>query len=61
MLFRSATVCVKDDGVGLPEDPEGRGNGFGLELVHILSRQLGGTLKIENEDGARFEVEFDIS
>ncbi|HRW94040.1 MAG TPA: histidine kinase dimerization/phosphoacceptor domain -containing protein [Thermotogota bacterium] len=56
-----ATVCVKDDGVGLPEDPEGRGNGFGLELVHILSRQLGGTLKIENDQGARFEVEFDIS
>jgi two-component sensor histidine kinase len=29
-----------------------------MQLVDILSRQLGGVLKVSNEQGARFEIRF---
>lgn len=48
---------VSDDGVGLPEDLEGRRNqSLGLRLVSDLARQLGGELRIL--PGPRFQVTF---
>jgi two-component sensor histidine kinase len=43
---RSWQVCVRDTGVGLPDDFEARRErSLGLQLVSDLSRQLGGTLE----------------
>jgi two-component sensor histidine kinase len=54
-------VCliVHDDGIGLPEgfDIE-RSTGLGMNLVHMLSRQLDGTVRFENDNGAKVTVEF---
>jgi len=39
-------VCVRDTGVGLPDDFEARReHSLGLQLVSDLTRQLGGTLE----------------
>ncbi|WP_128694698.1 PAS domain S-box protein [Methanoculleus taiwanensis] len=55
------SLCVRDDGIGLPEglDPfVPRSESLGLELVNILSRQLGGTLTCERNAGTSFEITF---
>ncbi|MDN7023884.1 PAS domain S-box protein [Methanoculleus sp. FWC-SCC1] len=54
-------LSVRDDGVGLPEDLDPlapRSESLGLELVTILSRQLGGTLTCERKAGTSFEIAF---
>jgi len=62
----SATICddivtlvVRDDGAGFPEgfDPESS-NGFGLLLVQMLSRQLEGSFRIENDEETSCILEF---
>ena len=52
-------LTVSDDGTGLPEgiNPE-RLNSLGLMLVKGLSRQLGGNYRFENDNGARFTIQF---
>jgi PAS domain S-box-containing protein len=53
------TLVVQDDGVGLSPDFDPRSTAsLGMQLVDILSRQLGGVLKVSNEQGARFEIRF---
>ncbi len=50
-------LCVSDDGVGLPGDFNlESSSGFGLKLVRMLSRQLGGKLMIENCGGVCSEI-----
>jgi PAS domain S-box-containing protein len=54
------SLIVEDDGIGIPEvvdieNPEG----FGLQLVNLLTQQLNGTLTVERKAGTRFVVEFD--
>jgi PAS domain S-box-containing protein len=49
-------VSVSDNGRGFENNP-GR-DGFGLELVEILSSQLGGTLRRCNDRGSSFTVDF---
>jgi PAS domain S-box-containing protein len=57
----TATVVVRDDGVGLPEEPgPGSSGGFGLLLVESLASQMGGTLSIDREGGTRVALEFPI-
>jgi PAS domain S-box-containing protein len=52
-------LCVRDNGVGLPADFESlSSNSLGLQLVADLTRQLGGTLSVANDDGAVFTVCF---
>jgi two-component sensor histidine kinase len=48
-----------DDGIGLPPtlDP-GDSPSLGLQLVRVLVRQIGGTLKVESGPGTRFLVRF---
>jgi len=52
-------LSVADDGVGLPEglDPA-RTATLGLQLVHILARQLRGAVVVERQGGTRFEIDF---
>lgn len=52
-------VTVRDNGIGLPESaPLASATSLGLRLVHTLVEQLGGTLRQQNDCGARVEVEF---
>ena len=54
----SIRLEVRDDGVGLPAEPDADGAGFGIELVEMLTRQLRGTLTIgaSPEGGASFAI-----
>ena len=53
------TLRVSDTGVGLPEGLDFRaGNSLGLQLVSILTEQLGGTIALEPGEGTTFTVTF---
>jgi len=56
----SIFLSVADNGRGLQEDPESLKDGdtLGLRLVHILVKQLNGTLKTTSDNGLRFEISF---
>jgi two-component sensor histidine kinase len=50
---------VGDNGIGLPAHLDPRAaRSLGLQLVQILSEQLGGTLAVEGKSGARFTITF---
>jgi PAS domain S-box-containing protein len=53
------SLKVSDDGVGLPEGMEQGGSGsLGLHLVHLLARQLGGTVELDRAGGTAFTIAF---
>jgi len=53
-------ISVQDNGTGLPESVSiENSTGFGLQLIHALTRQLEGSLQIERENGTRFAIEFE--
>ncbi len=55
------TLVVRDDGVGLPENfNPSQTSSLGIRIVQILTRQLKGTLAIENHGGAAFRVSFPL-
>lgn len=55
----SLVVC--DDGIGLPDGFEiEQSTGLGMNLVYMLSRQLDGTVRIENDNGAKVTLEFTV-
>lgn len=57
---RHITLTVQDNGVGFPEGFEmKKTTGYGLMLVQMLSKQLGGSLSMENLNGAKTELTFD--
>jgi two-component sensor histidine kinase len=59
LLDTDVTVVVEDDGVGFPDAPSlEEACGFGLELVGMLSKQLGGRLTRENTGGSKFILQF---
>jgi PAS domain S-box-containing protein len=53
------SLLIRDDGIGIPAtvDVE-HSTGFGLLLVRELARQIGGTIRIDRENGTRVLVEF---
>ncbi len=52
-------VIVEDNGRGLPESVSlDQPSGFGLTMVQALSTQLGGTVRIERENGTRIVLRF---
>ena len=54
-------LTVWDDGIGMPIEIDYRKtSSLGLQLVNSLTRQLGGTLDMNNETGTRFTIEFPI-
>lgn len=55
-------LYVADNGVGIASrnNPQ-QTNTLGLQLVYTLVGQLGGSLKVENRNGAIFELAFPIS
>jgi two-component sensor histidine kinase len=52
---------IQDDGNGLPDDFNMASMGFGLTLVNLLSRQMGGDFRIENNSGTLCSLEFSAS
>ncbi len=55
----SCTLKVEDTGIGI--EPSATKEGFGLELVRMLTNQLGGTFSISSERGTRCTVVFPLS
>ncbi len=52
-------MTVSDDGVGLPRRKTGPGaEGFGMELIRILTEQLEGKLQVRRAKGTTFTVTF---
>ena len=52
-------ILVKDNGSGLPKDFSiENSKTLGMELVQLLSDQLGGTLELKNENGAMIQIIF---
>mgnify|MGYP002777245568 CR=1 FL=1 len=57
----TATLSVRDDGVGLPPDfKPGATCGTGLRLVALLAEQAGGSFSAASEGGAAFTVRFPV-
>ena len=54
-------LTMHDNGVGFPDDFDtSQSQGLGLMLVNILSKQLAEKSVIENSNGAKFVLEFDM-
>ncbi|MGE0040739.1 MAG: PAS domain S-box protein [Vicinamibacterales bacterium] len=52
-------IVVADTGVGLPPDFEARAKAsLGVQLVHDLARQLGGTLHVDRDGGTTVTLSF---
>ncbi|HOT44305.1 MAG TPA: sensor histidine kinase [Spirochaetota bacterium] len=56
-----AAMVIEDDGIGIPEtvNPE-QPTGFGLKLVGILVKQIGGAIMTGRPGGARFMITFPL-
>ncbi|MDX1586548.1 MAG: histidine kinase dimerization/phosphoacceptor domain -containing protein, partial [Balneolaceae bacterium] len=54
-------LYVKDDGIGLPQDFDLQAaNSLGMTLINTLTQQLNGEINMKNENGAIFEVNFEV-
>ena len=51
-------LTVADDGIGMPSRDFFRMSSLGLQLVHVLAKQINGTITYSNERGATFRVTF---
>jgi PAS domain S-box-containing protein len=57
----TASFIIADNGRGLPESVNFENStGFGLMLIDILSKQLGGVMRIERNSGTKFVLEFEL-
>jgi len=54
-LDDAVCITVADNGVGLPENYAG-GQGYGMKLLAMVIRQIGGDLQIANEGGTQFTI-----
>jgi len=53
------TLVVSDNGIGLPDNIDFRkAQSLGLQMVNDLTRQIGGTIKLDRKAGTAFKVEF---
>ena len=60
-IDKHVTLSIQDNGNGIPEGFDTcNPTGFGLMLVKLLSKQLCGKYSIENNEGTRSSLEFDI-
>ncbi len=55
------TLTIQDNGIGFPEEFDiNESKGFGIMLVKMLNEQLEGTFTMENINGTKSVLEFDI-
>lgn len=59
MTNSKATLMVKDNGIGFP-DTEIEQDDIGMLLVNTLSNQLKADLELENDEGAKIMVTFEV-
>jgi len=58
---QKVSIIISDNGNGIPESVTFENStGFGMQLVSMLTEQIGGTIRIERERGTRFVLEFDL-
>jgi len=55
-------MVINDDGVGIPDDFDWRNTkSMGLNLVRTLvENQLDGSIDMENQNGTKFTIKFNI-
>lgn len=57
--LKSFLLCVSDDGISMPESIQpGQSSSFGIQLLDIFIKQLGGTIEIIREKGTKFHMRF---
>ena len=57
----NVTLTIKDNGAGIDERVDAnKSPGFGLSLVKMLTEQLNGTFSMENDNGTRSVLKFEI-
>jgi len=57
----TVTLVITDNGRGLPETIDFKNStGFGMQLVSMLTDQIGGKIRIERGSGTRFILEFKL-
>jgi len=55
------TIKVRDNGIGIPKEVmEGRSGSLGIKLIHTLAHQLGGEIKITEDNGSCFILTFEL-
>jgi PAS domain S-box-containing protein len=55
------SIIIQDNGNGIPESVDFENStGFGLMLVGMLTKQIGGTIRIVRGNGTKIILEFDI-
>ena len=55
-------LTVEDNGIGLPEGFDWKeADSLGLQLVRVLTNQLGGTVHLDGSRGTRFEISFSVA
>ncbi|MBU0954200.1 MAG: sensor histidine kinase [Spirochaetes bacterium] len=55
------TVIIQDNGIGIDEQIlKNKSTGFGMTIVKMLSEQLKGTFRMENKNGTRSVIQFEI-
>lgn len=53
------SLHIRDNGAGIPESVDfKKSTGFGLDLVAMLTEQIGGSIRIERGKGTGFVIEF---
>ncbi len=56
-----ALFIVKDNGSGISEAIDFENSpGFGLQLISMLTEQIGGSISIDRSEGTKFVIEFDV-
>ena len=54
-------IEVSDDGVGIPNSIDiHKTDSLGLQLIDMLTEQLGGTLNLDRTKGTKFTIRFPV-
>jgi PAS domain S-box-containing protein len=60
VLDARAVIVIRDNGIGMPESATSNSPGFGLQLVTMLAKQIGGSVRFEYQAGTIFTLEFGL-
>jgi len=60
-IHNRINFSIQDNGAGIPDSVSFENStGFGLKLVHALTEQLNGTIRLERVSGTNVVLEFDV-
>ncbi len=60
-IQQKVTITIRDNGQGMPQSINfEKSSGYGMQLIRLLANQLGGTIRIERDNGTAFILEFEI-